>query len=596
MFGDPATLPWRSEIERCGHRASAALPIRVKGQVRGTLTVYAGEPGVFRDKETALLAAVAGDLSFALDNLERDAARVAAEETVRRERDFSEALLGSLPGVLYLYDSTGRFLRWNQNLERLSGYTPAEISGMQPLQFIAEDDRELVAARIAEVFEKGESSVEAGLRCKDGRILPHYFTGVATTVDGQRCLVGVGIDLTDRKRAEEERRASEGRYRTLFECAPDGILIADAQSRYLDANASICRMLGYSHDELVGRHAEDIVLPEETPHIEPALTTIKGPALYHREWQFRRKDGSTFPADVIATAMPDGHIMGMVRDITDRKEAESALRQLNEKLELRVAERTEELRAAVLRAESADRLKSAFLATMSHELRTPLNSIIGFTGLVLQGLAGPLTAEQSKQLEMVRSSARHLLHLINDVLDLSKIEAGQLDVRAATFDLHEAIAQVIASMAPLAEKKGLRLTATVDDALGSMHSDRRRVEQIALNLLNNAIKFTSAGQVTLTAEPIDGFQSSADAPPAPALRLRVADTGIGIRPQDLGTLFQPFRQIDTGLDRQHEGTGLGLAICRRLANLLGGEISARSEWSKGSEFTVTLPLTAPVRS
>lgn len=247
-------------------------------------------------------------------------------------------------------------------------------------------------------------------------------------------------------------------------------------------------------------------------------------------------------------------------------------------LEQRVAQRTEELKSAKEAAESADRVKSAFLATMSHELRTPLNSIIGFTGILIQGLAGPVNPEQHKQLSMVRDSSRHLLALINDVLDISKIEAGQLEVQREPFDLPVSIQKVTGIVAPLAEKKGLELHVNVAPELGLLLSDPRRIEQILLNLLNNAIKFTERGHVTLTAE-------SAGA----NVRISVADTGIGIKKEDLSALFQPFRQIDTGLSRQHEGTGLGLAICRRLIGLLGGEITVTSVWGKGSVFTCTLP-------
>ena len=255
------------------------------------------------------------------------------------------------------------------------------------------------------------------------------------------------------------------------------------------------------------------------------------------------------------------------------------LRAANRKLE----EAGADLKIARDKAQEADRLKSAFLATMSHELRTPLNSIIGFSGVILQGLAGPLNPEQEKQLNMVYDSARHLLALINDVLDISKIEAGQLEIVAAPFDVRQAIAKALQTVTPLAEKKGLALVAAVTPGVGRITSDRRRVEQILINLVNNAIKFTDSGQVTIRAQSeIENRQSH--------IRIQVADTGIGIKPEDTGKLFAPFQQVETGLARPHEGTGLGLSICKKLVEMLGGEIWVESEWGVGSTFIFTLPL------
>jgi hypothetical protein len=245
-----------------------------------------------------------------------------------------------------------------------------------------------------------------------------------------------------------------------------------------------------------------------------------------------------------------------------------------------------ELEQARDRALAADRAKSAFLSTMSHELRTPLNTIIGFAGVLLQRLPGPLNDEQAKQLGLVRTSARHLLALINDVLDISKIEAGDMKVASEPFDLRASIERVVAAMRPQAEAKGLRLDLRLADGLGSAVGDARRAEQVLLNLLANAVKFTEHGSVTLAAETVEAAEA---ADGGAAVRLRVIDTGSGIRAEDLPRLFRPFEQLEAGIGRAHEGTGLGLAISRRLAELMGGRIDVQSRWQQGSEFTFTLP-------
>ncbi len=242
------------------------------------------------------------------------------------------------------------------------------------------------------------------------------------------------------------------------------------------------------------------------------------------------------------------------------------------------------LQEATTRAEGADRLKSAFLATMSHELRTPLNAIIGFTGILLQRLPGPLNVEQARQLEMVRTSSRHLLALINDILDLSKIEAGQVSLASGHVDVGSALGKVADVVRPLAEAKGLALRLELPEALPAITGDRRRIEQVLLNLLANAVKFTDRGEIRLSACEEGPW-------PGRRLLLRVEDTGVGISSEDLLSLFQPFRQLEVGLDRRHEGTGLGLAISKRLAGLMGGDVTAESVPGRGSTFTLALPLT-----
>jgi PAS domain S-box-containing protein len=469
MLHNPVTGTWRAEAARRGFNASAVFPIRLKNKVCATLSVYSDEPEFFQDKEIALLTEAAGDISFALDNFANQTARRQMEIVAEGERLFSATMIESMPGILYFYNEQGRFLRWNRNFETVSGYSAAEIAGMHPLDFFPDQEKGLLQARIAEVFTAGESSVEASFVAKDGRVTPYFFTGRRAVFEGANCLVGMGVDISERKRVELELRETQGQLEAVVENLREGLVIADPKGEFLRWNPASFRMLGFTNPE-EGRRQQ-------------------------REF--------------------------------------------------------------------------------------------------LQGLAGPLTAEQSKQLGMVRGSARHLLELINDVLDLSKIEAGQLEIRAAPFLFHDSIECVVGSVRPLAEKKNLKLSVVTPPELGPITSDRRRVEQILLNLVNNAIKFTEEGGVTITVEPSADHQATPETSPRPAMRLRVSDTGIGIKPEDLAVLFQPFRQVDSGLTRKHEGTGLGLVICRRLAALLGGGISVTSEWGRGSEFVLTIPVQPP---
>ena len=291
-------------------------------------------------------------------------------------------------------------------------------------------------------------------------------------------------------------------------------------------------------------------------------------ALYYTE---RRKPGPR-DADLI------GQVAHLASVAIEHDRALTALRQAHAELEQRVEERTAELVRANERLEEMDRLKSQFLATISHELRTPLNSVIGFAGILKQELAGPLNDEQQRQLSMVLGSGKHLLSLINDLLDLSRIEAGKVELESDTFDFVEVVDEVVQNLEPMARQKQLRLTNDLPRPTIEMVGDRKRCYQVLLNLTNNALKFTQQGEVKITAQP-----------QGDCLRVSVLDTGIGIKPEQMGLLFEAFRQLDGAAKRVYEGTGLGLHLCRRLLRLMRGEISVQSEFGKGSCFSFILP-------
>jgi len=286
----------------------------------------------------------------------------------------------------------------------------------------------------------------------------------------------------------------------------------------------------------------------------------------------------------------DGKIKYLVpegRNITDRKQFEEELKKYRVHLEELVKnrtseleERTRELAQANIQLKELDQVKSEFLATISHELRTPLNSIIGFTGMILQGMVGEVNEEQRKQLSMVYGSAKHLLSLINDILDLSRIESGKMEVSMERFKIEEVVSEVSQSLSPMISQKGLRLITEIPDETPEIYSDRKRVLQILLNLVNNAVKFTEAGEVRIECK----FDND-------NLEVSVSDTGIGIKEGAMKLLFEAFRQIDGTAQRRYQGAGLGLYLCQKLVTtLLGGNIWAESEYGKGSRFTFTLPV------
>ena len=369
---------------------------------------------------------------------------------------------------------------------------------------------------------------------------------------------------------------SEKKYRDLVEGANSAILRWTSNGSITFVNRFAQQFFGYSEAEIIGRRIVGTIVPSVDSSgrnlSSLAEDVFENPENYAlNENENIRKNGERVWVSWTNKPVLDseGRIVEMLsvgNDITSRKLAE-----------VRLNNTLVELAAAKERAEAADHLKSAFLATMSHELRTPLNSIIGFTGIVLKGYVGPLNEEQTKQLSMVRSSANHLLSLINDVLDISKIEAGQLQVSFDSLDLRAVIEQAVQSVRPAAEKKGLFLSIQLSSDVDTMISDQRRVGQILLNLLSNAVKFTDRGAIYVKCEKEqDG-----------SVTVSVADTGIGIKEEDMPRLFKAFQQVDSGTTRKYEGTGLGLYICQRLLELLDGRI-----WVTSTNGTQARPSTS----
>ena len=392
-----------------------------------------------------------------------------------------------------------------------------------------------------------------------GRVVSRDFRG------HPRRAVGTHVDITYIKQAEALLLESEMRNRLLFEQSNDGIVIAELRGKhFFAANPAFCRLLGYRDEEITQIGVEDIHPEAELPkQFEQFEKFARGEAVLVADVPVKRKDGSVFYVDIQASPIQLGgkdYVMGNFRDITERKAFEKRMIEAKEA------------------ADAASRAKSDFLANMSHEIRTPLNGVLGLAQIGYRDTAGnePLRTVFTRILD----SGRLLLTIINDILDFSKIESGKLQIESVALDPRGLVDDAISPLLQAAQTKGLRLvTEKATDLPAACLGDPVRISQILLNLLSNAVKFTARGEVRLQAVR-----------EADQLVFRVFDSGIGIAPADIERLFQPFEQADSSTTRQFGGTGLGLAISRRLTELMGGQLTVRSQPGQGSCFELRLPL------
>lgn len=389
-------------------------------------------------------------------------------------------------------------------------------------------------------------------------------------------------------RSREARSGGgERRFRELMEAAPDAIMQVDEAGKIVLLNRVAESMFGYAREELLGKPVEALI-PEDlrAKHAEQRAGYNARPATRAMGAGLSlsgvRKDGTRFPVEISLSpsrSQPGLLVTAIIRDISERKRAEEQLRQLQETYirELTAANRELELRNREV--ERADRLKSEFLASMSHELRTPLHTVIGFSELLAEELDGPLNDRQKRSVDHIHRDGTHLLELLNDILDLSKIESGRLELRPEIFDLHAVVEEAMAGLRPLARAKNIILESILETG-DAIEADRLRLRQILVNLLSNAVKFTPAGgRVRVTASQRDGLAE-----------IEVADTGIGIPQEAHAAVFDKFYQIGETTKGVREGTGLGLAITKRLVEQHGGNIELDSEPGKGSRFTFTIPV------
>ncbi len=473
------------------------------------------------------------------------------------------ALLESTPDATLIVNAMGRIVLANSQAARAFDYDPRELIG-EPVEVLLPERFRSTHVGHRSLFSQQPRTRTMGQglelfgRRRDGLEFPVEISLSPLSTDEGTMVMSAVRDITDRKKAERK-------FRGLLESAPDAMVIVARDGRIALVNSQLERLFGYPREELLGKSV-DILVPQRYrghhfKHRAGFFTQPRARAMgAGLELYGQRRDGSEFPVEISLSPLETEEGLfasGAIRDATERRRFEQTL-------------------------QDASRLKSEFLATMSHELRTPLNGIIGFSEFLIDEKAGALNARQKEFLTDVLASGKHLLQLINDVLDLSKIEAGKMDLAPERFDLSAAVDEVCAVVSAIATSKEISLIRHVSPDVAIVTLDRHRFIQILYNLLSNGIKFTNhGGEVSLSLDR-DGDE----------LQLRVRDSGIGIRAADLPKLFLEFQQLDSGTGRRHDGTGLGLVLTKRLAELHGGTVRVESEVGKGSLFTVKLPLSS----
>lgn len=492
------------------------------------------------------------------------------EDVLRESEERYRSLFENANDAIVTFTLDGIVTSVNRGLEVMLGWSREELIGQHYRKFVTPASvavgeertrRFLAGERLPSIFE-GE---HVG---KDGRVVPVEVRTRAIR-DRQRQPIGFqGIyrDLTARKQAEEALRRSAEHFRALVEQALDFVVVLNRDGTVRYESPVVARMLGYTPEERVGRNGFEHIHPDDLPQVKQTFArAIQHPgATASLEFRARHKDGSWRTLEAVGTnLLADPAVAGVVvnyRDTTERKRMEEALQQAKEA------------------AEAASGAKSEFLATMSHELRTPLGIILGYTDLLLEGTFGQLGEQQTDSLRRIERSARELLDLITAVLDLSRLAAGRLPLVTQETQVAALLQEIQDETQALQERSRLTFAWDIEEALPRLYTDPGKLKVVLKNLIGNAVKFTETGGVTVAARTHQG-----------GVELSVMDTGIGIPQEELGVIFEPFRQIEHSAAQQYGGTGLGLYIVKQLLDLLEGTVTVESEVGRGSTFRIWVP-------
>lgn len=557
----------RDSLKEVGILSVVMVPMLYKGTLRGFIAVDSKKENKEWDDSTVYMIKLISELITHV--LERKN----TERLLQDKEEDLEKALNAIDTVLWKadVDKQQNFINTyiSPSVDRMVCLPKGSIGNNwnKYLDRIHADDK----PKVAEAFNMGFShpgrtiDLDYRLVKDNGDVIWLNSSGVAHIQDnGTLQAFGTTINITDRKLAEEKLIRNEKKYRSLFEQSNDAVFIIRSDGRIIDINKRACMMMGYTKEQLQNMSFFDLLIPSEKEKINEYLAQFTANGSIHGETKAITSKDVCIDVEINATVL-EGHddtVQVLARDITDRKLAEENLLQ------------------AKIAAETSSRTKSEFLANMSHELRTPLNSIIGFSDALMEGYFGELDPKQTRYIQNISNSGKHLLNLINDILDISKVEAGKMKLFPESTTVDTLLDEMVSLVQPLAAKKEIIINVSRDPELQTMFADKAKIKQVLYNLLGNAIKFTHRGGCVIIRTNINGNMA----------QISVIDTGIGIPPQDMNKLFRPFTQLDSSVARRYEGTGLGLALVKELIELHGGHIWVESEVGKGSNFTFEIPL------
>jgi signal transduction histidine kinase len=537
--------------------------------------------------------------------------RMRRQRGLARERSLLYSIVNAVPDPVMLTDNEGRLIIANGRAESLFASRPEHSEGRRRAVAL---NNMLFSAALGERAIRDAAPARRELLLVDpvegSDLLFELLSAPAGESREGMGIVSVLRNVSDLRRATEELERNYARLRTaeaearaerdrldlVIDSVADPIVVTDPTGNIIMMNTPADRFFAEGKatdaETLLRLRSNDANF---TSFVSNVLFDVADQRYQGGVNLVELATGAAVPVEAVSGKIlsEHGELTAVVTILHDRTEAiererlYEALKEVSSGLERKVREATAELvrqnellRRQAIQLEQASALKSQFLANMSHEFRTPLNAILGYTSMLLKGVLGPLDEEQTDGLGRVDSNARHLLGIINDILDISRIEAGRMPLRLADFRMAELVGEVLAEVEPLVARSPVQITAAIDRRLPPVRSDRQKVKQIILNLLVNAVKFTPHGTITVSAERDRRART---------LAIAVADTGLGIAPEDQQRIFEDFQQADSSPTRSHTGAGLGLAICRRLAVMLGGEIRLESRLGMGSTFTLVLP-------